>query len=238
MLRTPLIAANWKMNMPPKGFDAKDSPYQPYKDVDVVVFPAFLDLQQCVDAELNVGAQYGHPEKQGAYTGDVSMAMIREVGCEYVLCGHSERRRDHRETDVMVHAQVEAALAAGLIPIVCVGETEEERSAGAEQDVVRRQLEGLPKGIVIAYEPVWAISGGDPTKPSATPDDAQKMHAYIRSLRSDGEKVRILYGGSMNAKNCQELLACPDIDGGLIGGASLKPAEFRAIVDAAAGKAR
>lgn len=231
MTKRFLIAANWKMNPAPAGFDAADTPYASKANVDVVVFPTFLDLQRCVDAKLACGAQCGRPEEKGAFTGDVSMTMIAATGAEYVLCGHSERRSKHGETDADVAAQARAALAAGLHPIVCVGETEDERTAGREKDVVQRQLADIPAGITIAYEPVWAIGTGK----TATPDDAQAMHAFIRSLlKTDADKTRILYGGSMNAANAEALLKQPDIDGGLIGGASLKTEEFRAIVALAA----
>lgn len=229
--RRLLIAANWKMNPTPAGFDAPNSPYRAQKMIDVVVFPSFLELQQCVDAKLMTGAQYGHPEEQGAHTGDIGMRMIAETGATFVLCGHSERRREHGETDQMVLAQAKAALGAGLHPIVCVGETQQERDSGQAKSVVERQLQGLPSGVTIAYEPVWAIGTGK----NATADEAQEMHAFIRSLlpAKDRNATRILYGGSMNAQNAEELLRCPDIDGGLVGGASLKPADFGRIVEIA-----
>lgn len=232
-----LIAANWKMHPAPADFDASGSPYLQHANVDVVVFPTFLDLQKCIGAKLMVGAQTGHPEEHGAFTGDISIAMVKALGCRYVMCGHSECRKNHGETDAFVAEQACAALELGLHPIVCIGETAEERSSGKAKDVVKRQLKPIPHGeVTIAYEPVWAISGGDPTKPAATANDAQEMHAFIRSLLPKDEQVktRILYGGSMNGKNCKELLSCPDIDGGLVGGASLKPDEFRMIVECAA----
>lgn len=234
MTKRFLIAANWKMNLPPKGFDDVSAPYAGRQNVDVVVFPTFLHLRECIAADLAVGAQHGRPETSGAFTGDVSLAMLKGLGCEYALCGHSERRKNHGETDEFVRAQAEAALKLGLHPIVCIGETAEERKQGKEQEVVGRQLRGLPKKITIAYEPVWAISGGDPTTPAAGPRDAQHMHAFIRSLLPHGKSTKILYGGSMNAKNCEELLKCPDVDGGLVGGASLQPQEFAQIVEIAA----
>jgi triosephosphate isomerase len=184
-----------------------------------------------MEAKLITGAQYGRAEASGAFTGDVSMAMLAKLGCRYVLCGHSERRKFHHETDSMVAEQAVAALEAKLHPIVCVGETAEEREKGKEKDVVLKQIKGLPSGITIAYEPVWAIGTGK----TATPKDAQDMHAWIRKHlpRDQQDTTRILYGGSMNAANAEELLKQDDIDGGLIGGASLKPADFKAIVDAA-----
>jgi len=232
MPRKRLIAANWKMHRPPEGWDAAGSPYLHRDDVDVWVFPTFLDLQPCRDAGLIVGAQCGHPEADGAHTGDVSMAMIADMRCHGVLCGHSERRRDHGETDEFVAKQAIAALEAKLHPIVCVGETSHERDAGKTKDVVKRQMKLLPVGVTIAYEPVWAIGTGK----TPTPEDAQEMHAFIRGLlpKDVRETTRILYGGSMNAGNAKQLLSQDDVDGGLIGGASLKIYDFRAIVETAA----
>ncbi|MBI1813285.1 triose-phosphate isomerase [Candidatus Peregrinibacteria bacterium] len=239
-----LIAANWKMFPPPEGWDAMDSPYRATNEVDVMVFSPFVYLKTCVAAGLRTGAQCGHPEPTGAHTGCVSMAMIASTGCEAVLCGHSERRRDQGETDEFVAAQAKAALTLGLFPIVCIGETASERSSGKAHEVIERQLRIIidhlgpspfanrKSQIAIAYEPVWAISGGDLTKPAAKASDAQEMHAFIRSLLPESvrDDMRILYGGSMKADNAKELLSQPDIDGGLVGGASLKPEEFRAIV--------
>lgn len=229
MTRRSLIAANWKMHPAPAGFDAKDSPYRATARADVVVFPSFLDIRHCISAGLVTGAQWGHSETNGAHTGDISMEMLKAAGATYVLCGHSERRQNYGETDAQVLAQVKAALAHDLQPIVCVGETDAERKAGTEKEVVKRQLHGLPGGITVAYEPVWAIGSGK----TATATDAQEMHAFIRSLLADGATARILYGGSMTAATAAELLVQPDIDGGLVGGASLKPEEFGKIVAAA-----
>jgi len=248
--RTPLIAANWKMHSPPAGWDADDSPYRSTNRVDVIVFPTMLDLVACMGEELITGAQYGRAEEAGAFTGDVSIRMLASIGCTHVLCGHSDRRKFHGESDDDVARQVIAALEADMIPILCVGETLEERNAGRSEEVIRRQLDAVltamqnakckmqNSSFVVAYEPVWAISRGDPTIPAATPDDAQKMHAFIRSLLSKSQipnpkSLRLLYGGSMNASNAAALLAQPDIDGGLVGGASLQPEEFRKIVEAA-----
>jgi triosephosphate isomerase len=223
-----LLAANWKMNPAPAGFDAPDSPYRPRKDMDIVVFPSFIDIEKCVKAGLVTGGQWGHPKDAGASTGDVSMAMLKADGCTYVLCGHSERRKNHGETDAFVAEQAKAALAAGLIPIVCVGETDVERTKGKEKEVVETQLAQLPKEIsIIAYEPVWAIGTGK----NATPKQAQEMHAFIRTLRPT---ARIIYGGSLTEQNAKELFAQPDVEGGLVGGASLKPSSFAALTQAAA----
>ena len=224
------------MNPAPKGFDVPSGPYQPIQGVEVVVFPSFLDLKTCIDARIHTGAPFGRPEPTGAFTGDVSMAMAAAIGCKYALCGHSDRRRFHSESDSFIAEQATAALAAGLIPVICIGETEEEHDNGTSKEVVMRQLKAIPEAVtIIAYEPVWAISRGDPNKPAATPQDAQQMHALIRSLlpKNRQAQTRILYGGSMKGSNAAELLALPDVDGGLIGGASLKPDEFRKIVEAA-----
>jgi triosephosphate isomerase len=238
-----LVAANWKMHPAPEGFDAGNSPYRPRGDVDVVVFPTFLDLYACIEADLATGGQCGRPEPTGAFTGDISVQMVKDAGCTFILCGHSDRRRFHGETDEFVAAQASAALEIGLIPIVCVGETAEERAAGKTEEVIRRQMHTLniqhstfniPP--VLAYEPVWAISRGDPNKPAATTRDAEEMHALIRSLLPGElrDQIRIIYGGSMKAANAEELLKQPNIDGGLVGNASLNPEEFRTIVEAAA----
>jgi len=227
------------------------NPYAPRKNIDVVVFPTFLHLESCINAGLMVGAQYGHEEPQGAHTGDISMKMLKETGCQYVLCGHSERRAAHHETNEQVAAQVIAALEVVLHPILCIGETWEERKEGKQEEIVKEQLQTVlntlqthsqltahSSQLSIAYEPVWAISGGDPNKPAATPKDAQVMHSYIRDLltahRSQLTATPILYGGSMKPENAEELLKLPDVDGGLIGGASLKPESFQTIVEIAA----
>ncbi len=256
-----LIAANWKMYPAPAGAGKYQNPstksqicaYQSQENVDVVVFPTFLDIRKCLDAGLTVGAQYGHPEESGAHTGDISMAMVKQIGCSYVLCGHSERRRDHQESNEFVAAQVVSALQHGLHPILCIGETWEERKAGKSKEIVKKQLEtvltilptparlpaealakaGAP-ALTLAYEPVWAISGGDPNKPAATAVDAQDMHAFIRNLLVHCPlsivHCRIIYGGSMKPENAEELLKQPDIDGGLVGNASLDPEKFGEIV--------
>lgn len=186
------------------------------------------------------GAQDLSAHEQGAYTGEVSAAMLQDFGCRYVIVGHSERRQYHGESDVLVATKAQRALAQGMTPIVCVGETLAERNAGQTETVVKRQLAAVihvvahcTSEIVVAYEPVWAIGTGQ----TATPDMAQQVHAVVRAQLSAAtqhpERVRILYGGSMNAANAASLLAQPDIDGGLIGGASLKAADFLQIVAAA-----
>jgi len=229
--RRPLVAANWKMNPPPSDWKDPGSPYVRHEEMDIVVFPPFLWIKECLNAELITGGQCGHPEQSGAHTGSVSMAMLAKAGCTHVLCGHSERRREQHETDQEVIVQAKAALAANLLPIVCVGETAEQRAHGEQKDAVKRQLAGLPKGVIIAYEPIWAIGTGK----NATPAQAQEMHAFIRSLLpADGQaETVIIYGGSVTAENAGDLFAKPDIDGALVGGASLKPDAFAAIIVAA-----
>lgn len=233
MHRKPIIAANWKMNAPPQGWDAEDSPYKPRDGADVIVFPSLPDLHFCLETFLIVGAQAGRPELSGAFTGDISMQMLAAHGCRYVLCGHSERRIHHHEQDDFIARQVKAAATAGLVPVLCVGETADEREMGQAQDVIRRQMASVGEtGAIIAYEPVWAIGNGD----TASADDAQEMHAFIRSLLPAGTRdgTHILYGGSVKPDNATELIAQPDIDGFLVGGASLIPADFRKIIDACA----
>ena len=188
---------------------------------------------------IDVGAQDVSRHATGAYTGEVSATMLKDLGCRYAVVGHSERRQHHGETDALVADKVKAALASGITPIVCVGELLTEREAGLTQEVVKRQLAAVIHAnghciseIVVAYEPVWAIGTGK----TATPDEAQAVHVVLRAqLRAATEHfadVKILYGGSMNATNAATFLAQPDIDGGLIGGASLKAADFLTIIAA------
>lgn len=236
MQRKYLIAANWKMNPAPQGAYEGGSPYMPRDDVDVAVFPTILDACKCLEAGIRTGSQHGalHPDGYGAHTGDVSMQMLKDSGCEFVLCGHSERRQYHGESDQDVANQVGVALEVGLRPVICMGETEQERELGQEKNIIQAQMSILPLNmdLTFAYEPVWAIGTGN----TATPEQAQEMHAFIRSLLPDDKKgtAQILYGGSMKPENAEELLQQPDIDGGLIGGASLKPDQFAAIVETAA----
>lgn len=219
------------MNSPPQGWDGEDSPYRTRPGLEVIVLPTSLDIRSCLEKFLIAGAQYGRPEPKGAFTGDVSMQILAEHGCRYVLCGHSERRRFHGEIDAFVAQQAEAAVAVGLLPIVCVGETAEERNRGEAEAVVARQMKAITVPAIYAYEPVWAIGSGM----SATPEDAQKMHVYIRSMLPEDQRetTRILYGGSVNAENAASLLSQDGIDGALVGGASLDPKAFATIVQAA-----
>ena len=219
------------MNPPPDGAFEADSAYTPKSDVDVVVFPTLLDIKDCVAAGIVTGGQCGHPDSKGAHTGDISMHMLQSVGATWVLCGHSERRTDHGETDEFVAAQVTSALSVGLNVIVCVGETLAQRDAGEAQTVVKAQLSALGDtlgNIVIAYEPIWAIGTGKACDATM----AEEMHAYIRSLIPENHRdaVRILYGGSMKPENAAELLAQPNIDGGLVGSASLDPQKFATLI--------
>ncbi len=208
-----------------------------------VPFPYLAQTQAALaGSKVAWGAQNVSQHPRGAFTGEVSAGMLREFGCRYVIVGHSERRQWFGEDDRTVALKAKAVLAAGMVPIVCVGETLAERETGVTQDVVERQIaavldelggEGL-KGAVLAYEPVWAIGTGR----TATPDQAQAVHAYIRGLLSKrdgnlGDAAPILYGGSVKAANAAELFAMPDVDGGLIGGASLVAQEFIAICEAA-----
>ena len=222
-----LLAANWKMHLAPAGSEAPDSPYRSKPGVDVVVFPSFVDIGKCVWFKLVTGAQWGCAEENGGRTGDVSMKMIKDIGCTYVLCGHSERRINHGETDADVAAQIKAALEQGLIPIVCVGESEQEKAAGKIHDVLAAQLSGLPSGeLIIAYEPVWAIGSGK----TPGPEDIADAAKVILEKRPN---AKILYGGSLDDKNCKEILSIQGIHGALIGGASLKPDVFGKIVECA-----
>lgn len=220
-MRRCLIAANWKEHPVPEGALAADSPYHPVDTFDVVVFPRNSECKQAIDAGIVTGTQHTLPDE---------MKKMKELGCRYVICGHSDRRRKEMETDAVIAAQVDAALNENMIPILCVGETTEEFEKNDTKNVLKRQLTAgkLTKDVIIAYEPVWAIGTGK----NATPDYADEMHAFIRSLLPE-ESMRILYGGSVNAKNAGELLQKPQIDGLLIGGASFRPDEFRAIIETA-----
>jgi triosephosphate isomerase len=245
-MRKPLVAGNWKMH----GSRAENAALvggllDLLKDewrAEVLVCPPFPYLMETgrllKDSGVELGAQSVCAEAQGAFTGEVSAAMLKDVGCRYALVGHSERRQLYRESDALVARKFVAAQSQGLVPVLCVGETLEEREAGQTPAVVSRQLEAVlaVSGVgslgqaVIAYEPVWAIGTGR----TATPEQAQEVHAMIRAKVAVldaiiGGSVRILYGGSVKASNAQELFAMPDIDGGLVGGASLKADEFARI---------
>jgi triosephosphate isomerase len=237
-MRKKIIAANWKMHAAPSGWDNDDSPYKAQDGIDVVVFPTSLDIRSCVEKFLVVGAQHGRPESSGAFTGDISMQLLASHGCTYALCGHSERRQNHGEDNAYIAAQVVSAIKAGLHALLCIGETKKEREEGRAKEVVKQQLESvvsqtessvLESQFSIAYEPVWAIGKGV----SATPADAQEMHAFIRELLPTDIKdsTRILYGGSVRPENAKDILSQPDVDGALVGAASLDPRAFKAIID-------
>lgn len=251
MARTPLIAGNWKMNgrladaVALARAIAAGSGDAAAAGVELLVCPPTVLIPPVAGAiegaPVKLGGQDCHAAASGAHTGDVAAEMLADAGCSHVIVGHSERRADHGEGDAAVRAKAEAAHRAGLTAIVCVGETQEERDAGRALAVISEQLAGsLPDGAtaatcVVAYEPVWAIGTGR----TATPEDAQEVHGHIRaelSARFGAEianGIRLLYGGSMKPGNASDLLAQPDIDGGLIGGASLKAEDFLAIAGAA-----
>ena len=249
-LRKAVIAGNWKMNKTPA--EAKElldaiKPLVKYADCDVVACVPFVDLSVALEAtagsNVKVGAENCHWEPSGAYTGEISAPMLAAMQVPYVIIGHSERRTYFGETDVTVNKRVKAALANGLTVILCVGEYLEQREQGVTGEVVAMQtkidLQGVSaeelKRVIIAYEPVWAIGTGK----TATAAQANEVCALIRATiadlysKADADALTIQYGGSMNAKNAEELLDQPDVDGGLIGGASLKPEDFAAIVKAA-----
>ncbi|MGO9636008.1 MAG: triose-phosphate isomerase [Steroidobacteraceae bacterium] len=250
-MRRPMVAGNWKMHGSRSANGALlaelEQRLTPEWQVDVVVFPPFVYLADAVrsleESDIAVGAQDVCAEPMGALTGQVAAVMLKDVGCRYVIVGHSERRRLFHEDDVLVARKFGAALQAGLTPILCVGETLEEREANRTEAVVARQLDavvamnGTPSfsQALVAYEPVWAIGTGR----TASPAQAQAVHAYLRS-RIGAQDVniandlRILYGGSVKASNAAELFSMPDVDGGLVGGASLSADEFLDICAAAA----
>jgi triosephosphate isomerase len=249
-MRRPIVAGNWKMH----GSRTENArlieellagaPTQP--KATCVVCPPFVYLQEAArllrDSALSLGAQDVSADTHGAFTGEVSAAMLKDVGCEYVIVGHSERRLLYRESDQLIARKFGAALAKGLIPILCVGEQLADREAGRMREVVSRQLDvvlelsgaGALEHAVVAYEPVWAIGTGR----NASPEQAEEAHAFIRARVGARDAriaaaTRILYGGSVKAGNAAELFAMPDVDGGLIGGASLKADEFLTILAAA-----
>lgn len=245
--RKPLVAGNWKMHgSRPANAEllAALLAARPFAaDVAVCVPAVYLNeaAATLAGSDIRWGAQDVSAHEQGAYTGEISAAMLAECGCRYTLVGHSERRAYHAEGDDLVAAKAQAALARGVTPIVCVGETLAERDAGQTEEVVKRQLSAVihrlahcAAEMVVAYEPVWAIGTGR----TATPTQAQAVHAVLRAqlhaATGQGQRMRILYGGSVKPDNAAELFAQPDIDGGLIGGASLKAADFIAICRAAA----
>ncbi|WP_417476027.1 triose-phosphate isomerase [Maricaulis sp.] len=242
MPRRMMIAGNWKMHGQRSDlvFFEQLAPHAATAvaaGVDVLICPPATLLapvaERCANAAIFVGAQDCHAHSSGAHTGDVSAAMVRDAGAEYVILGHSERRADYGETSTLVRSKAQSALAAGLIPIICVGETREQREAGEAFDIVGAQLSAsLPEDaavLVIAYEPVWAIGTGL----TASPSDVAQMHAHIRTQLPDPAGTRVIYGGSVKPGNAGELMALDDVDGALVGGASLDVAPFAAIITAA-----
>ena len=245
-MRKPIIAGNWKMNKTPSEAVELINELKPLvadAQATVVVCPTFVCLPAAKAAlegsNIHLGAQTMHFEPKGAFTGEITAEMLKEVGVEYVIIGHSERRQYYAETDETVNKKVKAALAAGLIPIICVGEFLEQREDGVTAEVVSMQTKLALKdltpeqvaSLVIAYEPIWAIGTGK----TATSQDANETIGVIRAAVREvfgaaADEVRIQYGGSMNPKNATELMAQPEIDGGLIGGASLKAEDFSQVV--------
>jgi triosephosphate isomerase len=244
--RRPLIAGNWKMHLGgPAGVDLAGSivqiaPNVPH--VDIVLAPPFTALaacaHECDGSRVEVAAQNLHPKDTGAFTGEISAPMLVDSGCTWVIVGHSERRQLFGETDAFVAEKVAAAIKGGLVPIVCIGETLAERESGLTLKVVERQLRaflpviaGTSKPVAIAYEPVWAIGTGR----NAGPSEAQEVHGALRQWLGEASTelaagTRVLYGGSVKPDNARDLLAAPDVDGALVGGASLDGASFGAIV--------
>lgn len=248
-MRRLLIAGNWKMNCGP--YDAaelleglKEKKSEIDENVDVLVCPPFVSIGMAVkylyDTDIQVGAQNLHFEENGAYTGEISGSMLAESGCNYVIIGHSERRQYFGETDATVNKRVHKAIEHKLAPIVCVGESLNQRKSDEHFGLVKNQVSAALHDIsekdvldvVIAYEPIWAIGTGE----TATPDQAQEMHEHIRSILAElydketAEQINILYGGSMKPGNAHELLSLKDVDGGLIGGASLDSDSFSEII--------
>lgn len=254
MARKPMMAGNWKMNLnhleaislvQELDISLQDHRFD-YDRADVVVVPPFTDIrsvQTVVDGDeldIQYGAQDVSVHDNGAYTGEISAAMLTKLGCKYVICGHSERREYHSESDVLVGEKARVTLAAGMVPIICCGEGLEIRKAGQHVEHVLAQItadfDGISAGdaakCVVAYEPIWAIGTGE----VATPEDAQEVCGAIRSRLAElyGEQVaddiRVLYGGSVKSSNVKDIMAQPDVDGALVGGASLKAEEFSKIV--------
>ncbi len=247
--RKPIIAGNWKMNK--NTIEAEDlaAALTPLvsaaRDREIVLAPPFTSLEAVSETirgtNVSLAAQNLHWEDKGAFTGEISAEMLLDLGCKYVIIGHSERRQYFCETDETVNKKVKQALKKGLLPIMCVGETLNEREAGRLNEIISRQVTGGLKDInaedmkkvVIAYEPVWAIGTGK----TATPDQANEVHALIRQQVQSlygadiAEGLRIQYGGSVTPDNVSQLMAMPDIDGALVGGASLKPESFAALVN-------
>jgi triosephosphate isomerase (TIM) len=252
-MRRKLIAGNWKMNTGLEEAKALASGLVKEAgnndNVDMLVCPPFTNIHAVneiiKDSNIKLGAQDIYWEEKGAFTGEISADMLKSVGCSYVIIGHSERRRFFNETDETVNKKIKTAISSGLKAIVCVGESLEQRNDGKQMDVVEKQLQKALKGVskedannlIIAYEPLWAISGGDPSHKAATPEDGQEMHKFIRGTISriigedTAKNIIILYGGSAKPSNAKEILSMPDIDGALVGGASLVAKDFASIIN-------
>ena len=246
----PLVAGNWKMNGSISGLEEVRTIGHAFvsgieTQVDALICPPATLISRAAEmleqTPVRVGGQDCHAKDHGAHTGDISAGMLKEAGATYVIVGHSERRTDHHEDDATVRSKAEAALAVGLIPVICIGETLAEREAGHTLDVLSRQIDGsvpanaASQTAVVAYEPVWAIGTGK----TPTVEDVAQAHAHIRDrlsrkLGATAAKIRILYGGSVKPENAKELMAVPGVDGALVGGASLKAEKFLPIVAAAA----
>ncbi|MBO4520930.1 MAG: triose-phosphate isomerase [Alphaproteobacteria bacterium] len=247
-MRRPLIAGNWKMNcLKADGIALAAGIAEKYAAAtapkcDVLVCPPAIWILPVVDAvkgRIAVGAEDAHAAESGAHTGDISVPMIKDAGASYIIVGHSERRTDHHETNTDVKAKAEAVIGHGLTAVICIGETEAERDAGKTIDVCRAQIQGsvpdkaTAENVVIAYEPVWAIGTGR----TPTTQDVADVHKAIRTEIANklgkevADKMRILYGGSVKPSNAKELMALEDVDGALVGGASLKVADFWAIIE-------
>jgi len=244
-MRKPIISANWKMNKTISEAVSFCDEFIPLvrgvNDVEIIIAPPYTALQsvieRCRGTNILISAQNLFYEEKGAYTGEISPVMLKDIGCEYSIIGHSERRQYFGETNEIINKKLKAALKVGLRVILCIGETLEERNSGRTFDVLDSQIKGALEGIgldnvVIAYEPVWAIGTGV----TATPLQAEEAHQRIRALLreiygSRAEEIRILYGGSVTPENIDSLMTEPDIDGALVGGASLKPESFAKIVN-------
>lgn len=244
-----LVAGNWKMHG--NGAEARARAKaiaawfsQHRIAIDVVLFPPALHLPLVLDAvrgaDIGVGAQDVHSEPAGAFTGDVSSEMVAELGARYAIVGHSERRQHTGDTDVIVAAKAVAVLRAGLTPVLCVGESLAERQGGSAERVIRAQLSAVVERVgeqiercILAYEPVWAIGTGENASPSLVAEMHGRLRGWLQQSCRDAAAVRILYGGSINAANARALFAVPDVDGGLVGGASLIAEQFLAICTAA-----
>jgi len=251
-MRRTVIAGNWKMNKDLSEAiklisEIKSNIGNKPENVDVIIFPPYIALETASTlikgTPIKLGAQNMHQESSGAFTAEISAPMLKSVGCEYVILGHSERRSIFGETDELINTKLKKAFAENLKPVFCIGETLEQREAGIMKDIIKNQVEkglsGIPEtdidNLIIAYEPVWAIGTGK----TATPEQAEEVHLFIRNLIADlystetAENIVIQYGGSVKPANAELLLTQPDIDGALIGGACLKADSFTAIINTA-----